>query len=86
MSCDIHEVGTRVRYITDFSIADNLAAPIAASHLENRSGDAGGVTQKRMASNFHWLIIRWDRLKHRTLTLEPPQFDFVRSITGEGHE
>ena len=80
MSCDVYEVGSRVEAISDFQIQEALAAPVAASAHDIRVGDAGEVTQKRIAGNFHWLIIRWDRL-NRTLNLDPTQFDHVRLIT-----
>ena len=86
MSCDDYEVGTPVRAISDFSIAETLAAAVGARHHDIRSGDAGEVTKKRIAGNFHWLIIRRDHLSNRTLNLEPAQFEFVRPIPEEHHE
>ena len=39
----------------------------------------GEVVQKRIAGNFHWLGVRWDRLR-RTLNLEPDHFDHVKIV------
>ena len=80
MSCDIYEVGSRVEATSNFQVQEALAAPVAGNLHEVRSGDTGEVVQKRIAGNFHWLIIRWDRL-HRTLNLEPAQFEHVRLVT-----
>ena len=79
MSCDLYEVGSRVEAVSDFQIQEALASPVAASTHDIRAGDAGEVTQKRIAGNFHWLIIRWDRI-NRTLNLDPTQFEQVRLI------
>ena len=81
MSCDSFEVGTRVEAVSDFQIQEALAAPVGANQHQIRSGDTGEVTQKRIAGNFHWLIIRWDRMRHRTLNLEPTQFELVKIIS-----
>ncbi len=81
MSCDSYEIGTRVEAVSDFQIQEALAAPVAANQHQIRSGDTGEVTQKRIAGNFHWLIIRWDSMKHRTLNLEPTQFEHVKIIS-----
>ena len=80
MSCDLYEVGSRVEAISDFQIEEALAAPVGGNTRGIRSGDTGEVTQIRIAGNFHWLIIRWDRLQ-RTLNLNPTQFEHVRIIT-----
>ena len=80
MSCDIYEVGSHVEATIDFQIRESLAAPVGGNIHDVRSGDTGEVTQKRIAGNFHWLIIRWDRL-HRTLNLDPTQFELVRLIS-----
>ena len=79
MICDIYEVGSRIEAIGDFQIQEALASPVAASTHDMRVGDAGEVTHKRIAGNFHWLIIRWDRI-NRTLNLDPTQFEHVRPI------
>ncbi len=79
MSCDLFEVGSHVEAISDFQIEEALAAPVSGNIRDIRSGDTGEVTQKRIAGNFHWLIIRWDRL-NRNLNLEPAQFERVRPI------
>jgi hypothetical protein len=42
-------------------------------------GDTGEVVQKRIAGNFHWLGVRWDRLR-RTLNLEPDHFENVKIL------
>ena len=81
MSCDSFEVGTRVEAVSDFQIKEALAAPVGANQHDIRTGDTGEVTQKRIAGNFHWLIIRWDRMQHRTLNLEPTQFVHVKIIS-----
>ena len=81
MSCDSYEIGTRVEAISDFQIQEALAAPVAANQHQIRSGDTGEVTQKRIAGNFHWLIIRWDSMRYRTLSLEPTQFEHVKIIS-----
>ena len=81
MSCDAYEVGTRVEAVSDFQIQEALAAPVAANQHQIRTGDTGEVTQKRIAGNFHWLIIRWDSMRHRTLSLEPTQFEHVKIIS-----
>lgn len=80
MSCDLYEVGSRVEAISDFQIQEALASPVAASTHDIQVGDAGEVTQKRIAGNFHWLIIRWARL-HRTLNLDPAQFEHIRVVS-----
>ena len=80
MSCDLYEVGTHVEAISDFEIESALAAPVGRNFRDIRLGDTGEVTQKRIAGNFHWLIIRWDRL-NRTLNLEPTQFEHIRVIS-----
>lgn len=77
MSCDLFEVGSHVEAISDFNIEEALAAPVGGNMHEIRSGDTGEVMQRRIAGNFHWLIIRWDRL-NRTLNLDPTQFEHVR--------
>ncbi|MCH8107178.1 MAG: hypothetical protein IIB30_02350 [Chloroflexi bacterium] len=81
MSCDSYEVGTRVEAVIDFQIQEALAAPVAATQHQIHTGETGEVTQKRIAGNFHWLIIRWDRMKHRTLNLQPDQFEHVKIIS-----
>ena len=81
MSCDSFEVGTRVEALIDFQIEEALAAPVAANQHQIRSGDTGEGTQKRIAGNFHWLIIRWDRMQHRSLNLQPNQFEQVKIIS-----
>ena len=80
MSCGLYEVGSHVEATSDFQIRDSLAAPVAGNVHDLPSGDAGEVKQKRIAGNFHWLIIRWDRL-FRTLNLDPTQFELVRLIS-----
>ena len=81
MSCDSFEVGTRVEAVSDFQIQEALAAPVGANQHQIRSGDTGEVTQKRIAGNFHWLIIKWDRMRYRSLNLEPTQFEYVKIIS-----
>jgi len=81
VSCDSYEVGTRVEAVSDFQIQEALAAPVAANQRQIHTGDTGEVTQKRIAGNFHWLIIRWDSMKHRTLNLQPDQFEHVKIIS-----
>ena len=83
MSCELYEVGSRIEAVSDFQIEEALASPVAASTHEIRVGDTGEVTQKRIAGNFHWLIIRWDRL-HRTLNLDPAQFEHITDASEEG--
>ena len=81
MSCDSYEIGTRVEAVSDFQIQEALAAPVAANQHQIRSGDTGEVTQKRIAGNFLWQIIGWGSMKHRTLNLEPTQFEHVKIIS-----
>ena len=81
MSCDSYEVGTRVEAVSDFQIQEARAATVADNQRQIHTGDTGEVTQKRIAGNFHWLIIRWDSMKHRTLNLQPDQFEHVKIIS-----
>ncbi len=79
MSCDNFEVGTRVEAVRDFEIREALASPVGQNVREVKAGDTGEVVQKRIAGNFHWLGVRWDRLR-RTLNLEPDHFDYVKVV------
>ena len=79
MSCDNFEVGTKVEAVHAFQVREALAAPVGQNVREVQVGDTGEVVQKRIAGNFHWLGIRWHRLR-RTLNLEPDQFDYVKII------
>ena len=76
MSCDVYQVGMRVKALADFRISENLAAPVGANEHDIRSGEIGEVAQVRKAGSFHWLIIRWDSA-NRSLNLDPSQFEFV---------
>ena len=79
MSCDSYKVGTRVRATSEFNVAENLAAPVGANKHVIQSGDTGEIARIRKAGDFHWLIIRWDRL-NRSLNLDQSQFEFVSPI------
>ena len=79
MSCDAFEVGTRVEAVQAFQIREALASPVGQNVREVQIGDTGEVVQKRIAGNFHWLGVRWDRLR-RTLNLEPDHFDHVKIV------
>ena len=81
MSCDGFKVGSRIQAVTEFQIEENLAAPVGANARQIRSGDVGEVTQVRKAGNFHWLIVRWERL-NRSLNLDQAQLDLVSVLTG----